>query len=188
MKKNVDKIKRVKPEVMPEFSVQDLSYDSVLVYSKSEQFFDGNSLLEIKYASISKGPKKAQFEELSEIDSLPEVQRPSLAGHLPGWPRLDVGSVKIDDSMTNSMTKRERDIVAAGSKKNINLHSTRQLKIHAKLSLKLRDKYLRLVKRDKLIKNIASLKQHLKKARVFERVLGRYQKRYEERTGSLHRI
>ena len=193
-KKIFNKTKRVKGELIDEVSDQGLNYDSVKFYSRSERYFDGNSLHEFEIVSVTKSSKGLQFEESSEVDNLPEVQKSSSSIISPSWPQLNVGSKIINVKEKKSIdvkktvSKKERDLVDAGSKKSVNLHSTSRLKLYIKLSLKLRDKYLRLAKHDKAIKNIIETKQHLEKARIFERVLARYQKRYEERTGNLHRI
>ncbi len=194
MKKTVNKTKPVKCETIPDFSDQDLQYKSAIFFSKSERYFDGSSLYELEIVSISKNSTTFQSEEIVGIDNLPEVQKRPSANDLSIWPQLMVGSNIIDVkeepliNIKKRMTKREREVLEAGSKRSLNSHSTNQLRVHIKLSQKLRNKYLGLVKKNKATKNMVSMKENLKKAKFFERVLARYQKRYEERTGSLHRI
>ncbi len=186
-KKFVDKIKSVKGELLPSLSDQDLACESVMVYSKSEKYFNSNSSEEYELVIFSVSSKNSSFGELSEIDSLPEVRKSHRVNDLPPRPQLIVGSSMLDSKGNDSvefrepMTKAEQKLLDASFQKNIKTHSVRRLEVNLNLSRKIRDKYLRFSKRDKAVGNVIHMKRHLKKARIFGKILARYQERLEER-------
>jgi hypothetical protein len=78
------------------------------------------------------------------------------------------------------MTKKESEIVESGSVANVKFHNTDRLKQYIKLTRKLRDKYRDLAQRQIVFKKHTHNFNTIQKARVFEKVLGRFEKQFKK--------
>ncbi len=78
------------------------------------------------------------------------------------------------------MSEKEMDIIDSGSHKNVKQHSQATLKKYIKLTRKLRDKYRDLTQRQIVANKQAHNFRTVEKAQVFDKILKRYEKRYQD--------
>jgi hypothetical protein len=85
------------------------------------------------------------------------------------------------------LTKRESELVQSGSVANVKFHSPTKLKSFIKLARKYRDKYRDLSQRQivkikhssEIVEPNESSLRTIEKAKIFNKILNRYETRYE---------
>jgi hypothetical protein len=85
----------------------------------------------------------------------------------------------MNDKIKSLMTKKELELLQSGSVANVKFHSADRLKSYIKLTRKLRDKYRDLTRRQKVAQKPSQNLRTVEKAKIFARLLDRYEKRYE---------
>ena len=86
----------------------------------------------------------------------------------------------MKEKIKSLMTKKELELVQSGSVANVKFHSPERLKKYINLTRKLRDKYRDLTQRQKAAHRQSNDYRTIEKAKIFDTILNRYEKRYQE--------
>jgi capsule polysaccharide export protein KpsE/RkpR len=86
----------------------------------------------------------------------------------------------MNKKIKSLMSKKELEIVESGSLTNVRSHTPDRLKQYIKLTRKLRDKYRDLTQRQIVFKKHTHNFNTVEKAKVFEKILGRYEKQFKK--------
>jgi hypothetical protein len=87
----------------------------------------------------------------------------------------------MERKIKSLMTKKELELVQSGSVANVKFHSADRLKKYISLTRDLRDKYRDLARRQKVAQKHSQNERTMEKAQIFETVLDRYEKHYQEK-------